>query len=217
VQSFHRTFGLKIHSFYGASETGGIAYDDEDDVGERVTVGRPMPAVTIALGDVDGLDESEGRRVHVAGPAVSRAYAGAPEGEDIGFDADGFLTGDLARLDDRGRLVLCGRISSFVNVAGRKVQPEQVAVRLREMPGIADACVLGVPCPSRGERLVALVVRRSEAISPADMIRFCAQALPAYKVPRDYVVVAALPRDARGKLDRRAAAALAATATSEDR
>jgi acyl-CoA synthetase (AMP-forming)/AMP-acid ligase II len=168
-----------------------------------------MPAVTISLRDVEGLAEHEGRRVHVAGPAVARVYAGASQVQHGGFDADGFLTGDLGRFDESGRLELCGRLSSFVNVAGRKVQPEQVALRLREMPEIADACVLGVPCPSRGERLVALVVPRAGAVPPAHMIRFCAQALPAYKVPRDYVFVEAVPRDARGKLDRRAATAIA--------
>lgn len=216
VHSFHRTFGSKIHSFYGASETGGIAYDGEDDVDDVVRVGRPMPFVTITLKDVEGLPEAEGRRVHVAGPAVARAYAGAAPVQGDAFDADGFLTGDLGRFDDRGRLELCGRLSSFVNVAGRKVQPEQVAVRLREMPEIADACVIGVPCPSRGERLVALVVPRAGDVPPARMIRFCAHALPAYKVPRDFVVVATVPRDARGKLDRRAAAAIAVRSVTEN-
>jgi acyl-CoA synthetase (AMP-forming)/AMP-acid ligase II len=107
-------------------------------------------------------------------------------------------------------VVLTGRLSSFVNVAGRKVQPEEVARRLRAMPELADASVVGLPCPLRGERLVAVIVPRGEAPAPLAMMQFCAAALPAFKVPRDFVVAGALPVDVRGKPDRRALMALAA-------
>ena len=202
LAGFHRRFGRKIHSFYGSSETGGICYDASDGLPGEVTVGRPMPGVTLTLLDVEGLPAKEGRRIHVASGAVSRAYA-TPDGSTLdGFDAGAFLTGDLGRLDAEGNLVLTGRLSSFVNVAGRKVQPEEVALRLRDMPDLADASVVGVPCPLRGERLVAVIVPRGVAPSALRLRQFCAAALPAYKVPRDFVVVPAMPRDVRGKIDR---------------
>jgi long-chain acyl-CoA synthetase len=210
VAAFRARFGHKIHSFYGTSESGGIAYDASDEIDDRVTVGTGMPGVTITFRDVEGLDRADGRRVHVAGPAVARAYATLGDRIDEGFDDAGFLTGDLGYMDARGRVVLTGRLSSFVNVAGRKVQPEEVARRLRAMPELADASVVGLPCPLRGERLVAVIVPRGEAPAPLAMMQFCAAALPAFKVPRDFVVAGALPVDVRGKPDRRALMALAA-------
>jgi len=215
VNAFHARFGHKIHSFYGTSESGGIAYDASDEIGDRVTVGTGMPGVTITFREVEGLDPVDGRRLHIAGAAVARAYATLGDRIDEGFDGDGFLTGDLGYTDARGRIVLSGRLSSFVNVAGRKVQPEEVARRLRTMPELADACVVGMPCPLRGERLVAVIVPRGEAPTPLTIMRFCASALPAFKVPRDFVVADALPLDVRGKLDRRALMALASGAVIE--
>jgi long-chain acyl-CoA synthetase len=215
VRAFHDRFGRKIHSFYGTSESGGIAYDDTEVIGDTVTVGTPMPGVTVSFRDVEGLDASDGRRVHVAGSAVARGYATLGDRVDEGFDDAGFLTGDLGYLDVQGRVVLTGRLSSFVNVAGRKVQPEEVARRLREMPELADACVVGLPCPLRGERLVAVVVPRGDAPPPLRMMQFCAAALPPFKVPRDFVVTEAVPRDGRGKLDRRALVLLAGSAVGK--
>jgi long-chain acyl-CoA synthetase len=216
LAGFHRRFGRKIHSFYGTSETGGICYDASNGLPDEVTVGAPMPGVTMTLLDVEGLPAHEGRRIHVAGEAVSGAYA-TPDGSMLdGFDAGGFLTGDLGRLDADGNLVLTGRLSSFVNVAGRKVQPEEVAHRLRDMPELADAYVLGVPCPLRGERLVAVVVPRGARPSVLRLRQFCAAALPAYKVPRDFVVAPAIPRDVRGKVDRPRLRELATGAVTTD-
>ena len=84
----------------------------------------------------------DGGRVHVAGDAVSSGYAGqAPA--DEGFTDGGFLTGDFGRFDARQRLILTGRASSFINVAGKKIQPEEVEQVLRSMRGVEDVRVLG--------------------------------------------------------------------------
>jgi acyl-CoA synthetase (AMP-forming)/AMP-acid ligase II len=203
-QRFFDTFNLKIHSFYGASETGGITFDDTPTVGPGPTVGRPLPGVTVTLRQVDGADEAAGLRVHVASDAVARGYASREPGDGGGFDAQGYLTGDLGVFDEKGALVLTGRVSSFVNVAGRKVQPEEVARCLRAMPQLADARVVGAPSALRGEQLVAVVVPRETAPSVAALRAYCAERLAPYKVPRAFIAVSAIPVDVRGKTDRQA-------------
>jgi long-chain acyl-CoA synthetase len=163
-----------------------------------------MPGVTITLKPVDGIEGESGRVVHVSGPAVSRGYASLEaDGSDMFVDG-GFVTGDLAFFDASGSLVLTGRVSSFVNVAGRKVQPEEVARCLRAMPELADARVVGAPCPLRGEQLVAVVVSTDIVPSVTAMRSFCATRLAPFKVPREFVVVSHIPVDVRGKTDRRA-------------
>ncbi len=205
---FLDTFGLKIHSFYGTSETGGITFDDTATLGPGPTVGRPLPGITVTLRRVEGADEDAGLRVHVASDAVARGYASIDAGDGGGFDEQGYLTGDLGTCDPSGALVLTGRVSSFVNVAGRKVQPEEVARCLRAMPQLADACVVGVPDALRGEQLVAVVVPHGTPPSVTVLRAYCAERLAPYKVPRSFIAVSAIPLDVRGKTDRQALIAL---------
>ncbi len=213
-QRFLSTFGLKIHSFYGASEAGGITFDGTPTLGPGPTVGRPLPGVTVTLRYVDGDDDADSLRVHVASDAVSRGYAfldpSLEPGDGGGFDAQGYLTGDLGTFDASGALVLAGRVSSFVNVAGRKVQPEEVARCLRSMPQLADVRVVGTPSALRGEQLVAVVVPRETPPSIAALRAYCAERLAAYKVPREFITVSAIPVDVRGKTDRQALNAIVA-------
>ncbi|MEN3337078.1 MAG: long-chain acyl-CoA synthetase [Acidobacteriota bacterium] len=201
VRRFHDRFGVKVHSFYGTTETGGIAFDDTDDVRDETTVGRPLHGVTVALRPGDGAPPGGGR-VHVAGDAVASEYAG-DDGADVFVDG-GFLTGDLGRFDARGHLVLTGRVSSFINVAGRKVQPFEIEQILAGMPGVADVRVLGVADALRGQQIVACVVPRAAGLDAVSVRQFCAAHLAPYKVPRSVLILDALPLTSRGKLDRRA-------------
>ena len=205
VQRFHEKFHLKIHSFYGSSESGGICYDDTTVVDAEPTVGRPLPRVTVTLRPEDGAPP-DGGRVHVAGPAVSPGYAGEGgegSGEESPFVDGGFLTGDLGRFDARKHLELHGRVSSFVNVAGRKVQPLEVEAVLRGAPGVSDVRVLGVPDALRGQQLVACVVMEGgTAQTGASLRAHCVTRLAPFKIPRRFLFLDGIPLTERGKTDR---------------
>jgi long-chain acyl-CoA synthetase len=213
ARAFSSRFGVKIHSFYGATETGGICYDASDTILDAPAVGWPLPGVRVTLRD-DERASGGGGRVHVAGEAVTDGYAGeahGDEGEETGGFVDGgFLTGDLGRLETDGRLVLTGRVSAFVNVAGRKVQPDEVERVLREMPAIAEVRVIGMPDARRGQQLVACIATRDRTLRPFAIRQFCAARLAPHKIPRAFVFVDELPRDARGKTHRQAIESLVA-------
>jgi long-chain acyl-CoA synthetase len=200
VRRFFDAFGVKIHSFYGTSETGGIAYDDGDEIQDETTVGRQLPGVCVTLRLEEGAPP-DGGRVHVAGNAVAAKYAGERPADGAFVDG-GFLTGDFGRFDARGRLVLTGRVSLFVNVAGRKVQPEEVEQVLRTMPSIADVRVLGAPDAARGQQIVACVVPTDGQRNVLAIRQFCAARLAAHKLPRLIVWLESIPLTARGKTDR---------------
>jgi len=224
VRAFHDRFGIKIHSFYGASETGGIAFDGDDEVDDSGTVGTPLPGVTVTLRNADcGLwtnadsairspqsavrNPQSALRIHVSSAAVSSGYV---DEDNDAFVDGGFLTGDYGEWDSRGRLQLRGRVSSFVNVAGRKVQPDEVEAVLRAMPGIADVRVVAAPDVRRGQQIVACIVVDAHASSITTLVirRYCAERLASYKVPRTIVFVERIPLTARGKTDRAALDAL---------
>jgi len=211
ARAFAAHAGRRIHSLYGTSETGGIAYDTDPDPDGEVTMGRPVPGVTLAFWPDDAAGPGIGR-IHVTGPAVSIGYAG---GADEGtFTAGGFLTGDLGEIGPDGRLRLRGRVSGFVNVAGRKVQPDEVERMIRAHPLVADVRVFGAPDERRGEQLAACVVPADPALGVVALRAFCAERLAAYKIPRTIVLVGELPRDERGKVSRRALETLVAAAAA---
>ena len=141
-------------------------------------------------------------RIHVRSLAVCPRYVGdtAESGE---LSEEGFLTGDYGRFFPDGRLVLAGRVSSFINVAGRKVQPGEVERVLRDMDGVSDARVLAATDVARGQQIAA-VVAAPPGLTLAAVRQHCAGRLAAYKIPRIVVFVDRLPVTPRGKIDYRA-------------
>jgi long-chain acyl-CoA synthetase len=196
---FREIFGLPVHVFYGSSECGGICYDREGGAAERGTVGAPVDGVTITLEPVDDCPEKAGRVV-VASPAVSSGYL--PDADDRLRDGR-FLAGDLA-LWRHGELALQGRVDDLVNIKGKKVNPREVEGILASLAGVDEASVLGLAVPGRGELLRAVVACRPGSLTTEAVVAWCREHLSAHKVPRSVILVEALPRNARGKLDRRA-------------
>jgi long-chain acyl-CoA synthetase len=200
IRGFHEAFGVRIHSFYGTSESGGIAFDKSDEIPQLPTVGRLLPGVTVELKPDEGVPAGYGR-ICVRGSAVSPGYFGSADRSDLG--EGGFLTGDYGFMTGGGELVLAGRVSSFVNVAGRKVQPAEVERILREIPGVTDARVMAAPDASRGEQIAAVVAGPAD-VTLASIRLHCARRLAPHKIPRIVVRVERIPLTARGKTDRRA-------------
>jgi long-chain acyl-CoA synthetase len=200
---FREIFGLPVHVFYGSSECGGICYDREGGAAERGTVGAPVEGVTITLEPVEDCPE-RGGRVVVTSPAVSSGYLPAADADADDRLRDGrFLAGDLARWR-HGELALQGRVDDLVNIKGKKVNPREVEAILAALAGVDEACVLGLAVPGRGELLRAVVACRPGSLTAEAVVAWCREHLSAHKVPRSVILVEALPRNSRGKLDRRA-------------
>jgi long-chain acyl-CoA synthetase len=195
---FRAIFGLPVHVFYGSSECGGICYDREGGAAERGTVGSPVAGVTVSL---------EEGAVIVQSPAVAFGYHPDPDARLAGGR---FRTGDLAAWRN-GELVLQGRTDDLVNVKGKKVNPREVEGVLAGLAGVDEAVALGVPAPGRGgEVLRAVVACRPGRLTVEEVVAWCRARLSAHKVPRSVILVEALPRTARGKLDRCALLAMSA-------
>jgi acyl-coenzyme A synthetase/AMP-(fatty) acid ligase len=208
---FRTRLDRKVHSFYGSSETGGITYDDSDSVSDPLNVGRALPETTVTVRDPE--PGAAHGRVFVSGGAVASRYANVDSHDSLlAFTDGGFLTSDVGRLDGDGCLVLTGRVSGLVNVAGRKVDPAEVERTLLQLPGIADARVFGMACDMRGQQVVAFVVRADVTLTPLAIRQHCAATISTHKIPRRFVFVDRFPVDARGKIDRRALQSLASSA-----
>ena len=191
ARQFHRRFGLKIHSFYGSSECGGIAYDRSEDP-ERPSgfVGNPLDGVQVSKIDDD--------RIAVRGPNVADGYF--PNSDTSALDGMQFVPGDIIEWSNLG-MQLIGRVSDFVNIAGKKVHPAIIEEHLRKLPGVIDAIVFGIPSATRNEELVAYVVA-SNAVSRQLLETHCREGLSGWQVPREFQIVPELPFNQRGKINR---------------
>lgn len=196
---FREAFGLPVHVFYGSSECGGICYDREGGAAERGTVGAPVEGVRVLVEPDDG-------RVTVESAAVASGYLPDPDERLAGGR---FRAGDLAVWQD-GELALRGRMDDLVNIKGKKVNPREVETVLAGLPGVDEAAVLGVPLAGAGELLRAVVACRPGSLTAGEVVAWCRARLSAHKVPRSVILIEALPRNARGKLDRAALLALEA-------
>jgi O-succinylbenzoic acid--CoA ligase len=114
-------------------------------------------------------------------------------------------TGDLGRIDERGRLTVTGRLSDTIVTGGENVAPTEVEAVLAAHPAVAEAAVHGRADPDWGEAVVATVVLRPGAEATAEALRrHCAAQLAAFKVPKTVAFARELPRTASGKVARSA-------------
>jgi O-succinylbenzoic acid--CoA ligase len=126
------------------------------------------------------------------------------------------VTSDLGKVDERGWVEVSGRADDVIVRGGEKLVPAEIERALREHPLVAEALVVGVPCPRHGQRPAALLVARGAALADdAELEAHCRERLSRHKLPALYLWCSRLPRTALGKPLRRRARALAAEVMAE--
>lgn len=192
---------------YGMSETGGGC----------VYEGQPLDGVQVRIES----PESDGvGRVVLAGPVLAEGYAATQAGSGTVFrqDAAGrreLLTSDLGRLvpgpGGEPRLEVLGRVDDLIVTGGVKVRPEVVEQVLLSLPGVAQACVVGVPHERWGSVVTGVVVPEPGVLADQDWCEELRQLvrsrLPGAQSPKQVLTVEHLPLRGPGKVDRRALAA----------
>lgn len=192
---FEERTGKRILERYGMSEAVIITTNPLD--GERVggSVGYPLPGVDLRIaGDADiGV-------IEIAGPSVFRGYWRNPAKTAEDFTADGFfITGDLGRRDQDGRVWITGRAKDLVISGGYNVYPKEVELAIDAIDGVTESAVIGVPHPDFGEAVVAVVVGEGEEQA---IIAQARHDLASFKVPKRIFFVTELPRNALGKVQK---------------
>ncbi len=191
---------------YGLTETGFVLSNPYD---ERVagSVGIALPGAEVRVVDRSGerCDDGAEGEIVARGPQVFGGYLGTdrpPALDEQGW----FRTGDIGRVDpDNGYVRVVGRAKEIIITGGLNVYPLEVELALQAVPGIADVAVVGLPSPRWGEQVTAFVVPAPGAVlEPGALQASVAGVLAAYKRPKEYRVVAALPRNQMGKVLRSA-------------
>jgi long-chain acyl-CoA synthetase len=206
--------GFTILQAYGLTETSAAATINTPDEAHIDTVGKPLPGVQIKIMP-DDQAEGDGE-IAICGPIVMQGYFNRPDATAAVMKDGWFLTGDLGRMDDGGRITITGRKKEMIVLAsGKNIYPEEIEAHYRQSPFVKEICVMGLAEPGRptSERLHAVVVpnldlmRERKIVNAGDTLRFelegLAVGLPSHKRVHGYDVwFESLPRTTTQKIKR---------------
>jgi len=195
AKKFREKFGLSIHSFYGASECGGICYDREAENEIEGFVGPPMKGVDLEMVNPN----AETSQVRVRSAAVGDGYFPDADEEKLGNGV--FVPDDLLARHASGFKIV-GRVSDVINVAGKKVNPAEIEEVLLRCPGVRQAVAFGRESTLRNEEVAACVIGDVD-LTEKKVIEFCGKNLSAWQVPRRIFIADSIPTNERGKVSRR--------------
>jgi len=194
IEGFETKFGVTVLEGFGMSETGG-------------SIGKPLWGVQARIAGVEGRTGPENvGELLIKGHVVMNGYHEDPAATAEAI-VDGWLhTGDLGYRDEDGFFYIVDRIKDMIIRGGFNVYPREVEEVLYRHPAIREAAVLGRPDERLGEEVVAVVVLGPQAAETTaeEIVAFCRASLAGYKCPREIRFVDRLPRNASGKVLKRA-------------
>lgn len=227
IQRMRNDLGFQtVINAYGLTESCGFATschaDDSDDIIAN-TSGRAVEGTEVVIAGSEGelLGPGEAGEVLVRGYNVMAGYYENPEATAGTIDADGWLhTGDVGVLDTNGNLKITDRTKDMYVVGGYNTYPAEIEQVIMHHDSVSEVAVIGVADDRMGEVGMAYVVLRpNEELGEGELIEYSRERMANYKVPRFVKVVASLPRNGSGKVDklalRQKAAADAQLATDD--
>ena len=192
--------GVTLRQAYGSTEAIMFAHNNSADPDATwASVGRPAGDAQVRIAPFETEFGPTVGEMEVKSSSLMRGYRGDPAANTQAFDDGWFRTGDLASLDEEGRIFIRGRSKLLIEISGYKIDPIEVEETLMGLPAVAEVAVAGLPDPRNGNRLVAFVVRGAE-ISADELIRYAREKLSVQKVPAEIAFINALPRSPTGKL-----------------
>jgi long-chain acyl-CoA synthetase len=204
LKAFNKNIGIPLIEGYGLSETSPVAcFNPLRGEKKPGSVGLPLKGVAFQIwndaGDV--LPTGERGEICIKGHNIMIGYWNNPEATAAAIKDGWLLTGDIGYLDADGYLYITDRKKDMLLVNGINVYPRELEEVIYQFDGIKEAAVVGVNDPRKGDMVVACVAaNEGAAIDDSALLGFLKAKLAAYKLPRKVLQMAALPRNATGKI-----------------
>jgi long-chain acyl-CoA synthetase len=198
--------GVEIVEGYGMSETSPVISVNPANANRLGTIGIAVPSTEVRVLDDDGNEVDAGLpgELVVRGPQVMLGYWNQAEETAKVLSPDGWLrTGDVAVVTPEGYLKIVDRKKDMVVVSGFNVYPNEIEEVVVAHPDVLECAVVGIPDERTGEALRVFVVPRHPGLTPEALREFCRENLTGYKMPREFVIRAELPKSNVGKILRR--------------
>lgn len=207
MQRIEQRLGVTVQTSWGMTELspGGTFAAPNDPARAAAISGRPAIGVDLLIGDAEGRPLSEQRNTEghlfVRGAAVVERYFGAAHSATT---ADGwFATGDLAKIDDDGNLMITGRAKDLIKSGGEWINPVEIETVVSRLPEVSLAAVIGRRDSKWGERPILLVQTRAEgAISDEDLLAPLRDAVASWWIPDAVIRIPKMPLAPTGKIDK---------------
>jgi len=170
------------------------------------SIGYPIPSTDISIRDDDGnaLPVGSVGEIFIRGPQVMRGYWNRPEETAKVMLPGGWLrTGDIGRMDERGRTFIEDRKKDMILVSGFNVYPNEVEGVVAQMPAVLEVAAVAQPDEKSGEVVALFVVKKDPALTAEEVVAFCKRELTGYKVPKAVYFRSELPKTNVGKMLRR--------------
>ncbi|MEO7221241.1 MAG: class I adenylate-forming enzyme family protein, partial [Devosia sp.] len=199
-ESVRHQFGIALRQAYGSTEAIFVSQNDATDPDATwASVGQPAGDAEVRIAPMDTPFGQGAGELLIRSSSLMQGYLDEPAANAGAFDNGWFRSGDLASLDEEGRIYIKGRSKLLIEVSGYKVDPIEVEDVLGGHPAVAELAVAAVPDPRTGNRLRAYVVKKDD-VSEHEIIRYARGRLSSQKVPSEITFVDALPRSPTGKL-----------------
>ena len=204
---FEDRTGHRILERYGMTETSMNTSNPYEGARRAGTVGFPLPGVEAKICDPETgaeLPTGEIGVLWVRGPNVFKGYWQMPEKTREELRDDGFfITGDLSLIDAEGYVHIVGRGKDLIISGGYNIYPKEIELFLDALPNVKESAVIGAPHPDFGESVIAVLVPEDGAkIDAAAIQEIARRDLAGFKRPRHIEVVAELPRNTMGKVQK---------------
>ncbi|MEE2692980.1 MAG: AMP-binding protein [Pseudomonadota bacterium] len=207
MERIERRLGATVQTSWGMTELSPVGVMSPPGLASRsaAVAGRPSLGIDLLLTDDEGRSLPEQRnvegRLRVRGAAVVERYFGR---EEPATDAGGwFDTGDLARIDDDGNLIITGRAKDLIKSGGEWINPAEIEAVVGALPEVSLVAVIGRPDPKWGERPVLLVeLRDHQAISDEQLLEPLRGRVASWWIPDTVVRVPTMPLASTGKIDK---------------
>jgi fatty-acyl-CoA synthase len=200
--------GVLLMQGFGMTETSPacIFLDPADAIRKLGSTGKVLMHTEARIVDDRGADCAAGEigELWVAGPNITPGYWNRPDATAAAFEGRWLKTGDAARMDDEGFFYIVDRWKDMYISGGENVYPAEVENVLYQLPQVAEAAVIGVPSDKWGEvGLAVLVLKPGQMLDKDQVLGHCSGRLARFKQPHDIAFIAALPRNATGKVLKR--------------
>jgi acyl-CoA synthetase (AMP-forming)/AMP-acid ligase II len=208
-------FGPIVYSGFGMTELGGNVLNHPREVHERAIKGEPHLLAAcgqpMCLADVKVFDENQHEcppgevgELVVQGEQVLKGYFRNEEGTADAFAGGWFHSGDMARRDEEGYFYIVDRKKDMIVTGGENVYSREVEEVLYTHPAISEVAVIGLPDPTWGENITAVVVLRSgQTASEAEIVAVCRDRLAGFKKPKNVFFADEIPKTVSGKILKR--------------
>lgn len=204
LRKYQQEKSIRFAQGYAMTETLRLISLDLADADRKAgSVGKEVFHTLLRIVDHDGRDVPPGEigEIIVKGPTIFLKYWNKPQETEAAFRDGWFYTGDLGRRDEEGFLYIVGRKTDSIITSGENIYAAEVERVIESIPQVAEAAVVGLPDPKRGEVVAAFVsLKAKDGISEDGLIEALQAKIAYFKIPKKVFFIKELPRNSAGKI-----------------